>query len=339
MTAKHDPDSNAAEKTLAIYILLLFKAHTFSLSDLAERLTCSKQTVIRLCTNLERMVPEFRTELRGKERWYWFEKPASRPTTSLAPESLKCLTLCKNLSSHLLPKDMLDEIDTALEKAAFLLTNLDLRDEALDLPVETRGKGYIDYTPHHNSLQKLLDAIKTKSICKVTYKKSFSSDEREHHFLPIKIIAQHESLYVDGWSVSDRGTVELRHELTFAVHRIIDVLLTRRSVNYNIITKENDHSKKFGIMSGDSVDVKVEFSKDVAQYICERTWSDNQNIKTLKDGRVILQFTSESYVEAIAWILSFGEQAKVLLPSDLVSDVKEIIKSLYKNYAIKALNE
>lgn len=53
MPPKRNSDATAGEKLLALYSLLLFSEREFSLTELAERLRCSKQTVLRLLDQLE----------------------------------------------------------------------------------------------------------------------------------------------------------------------------------------------------------------------------------------------------------------------------------------------
>jgi predicted DNA-binding transcriptional regulator YafY len=51
--------------------------------------------------------------------------------------------------------------------------------------------------------------------------------------------------------------------------------------------------------------------------------------------KIHLTFSASSKPELISWLLSFGEEAKLLKPDDLVKEVTEKIAQLKANYKIK----
>jgi len=46
-----------------------------------------------------------------------------------------------------------------------------------------------------------------------------------------------------------------------------------------------------------------------------------------------MTFSASSEPEFIAWLLSFGREAKLIKPDWLVEEVKEIVKRLQKDYS------
>jgi len=70
-------------------------------------------------------------------------------------------------------------------------------------------------------------------------------------------------------------------------------------------------------------DVKIEFSKQIAPYIEERTWHPEQTIKEYKNGKIILSMKCTSKLEIKRWILSWGSDAKTVSPDWLKQDIKE----------------
>jgi predicted DNA-binding transcriptional regulator YafY len=82
-------------------------------------------------------------------------------------------------------------------------------------------------------------------------------------------------------------------------------------------------------MQGDPFEVEVEFHGKPAEYISERTWSEDQEIVDISDGEVKivrLTFTSSSKLEVVPWVLSFGESARVIRPPWLVDEIRSILK-------------
>ena len=80
----------------------------------------------------------------------------------------------------------------------------------------------------------------------------------------------------------------------------------------------------------DAFKVEVEFNGWAAKYVSERIWSPDQKI--LKKGKkIILTFSASSEPELISWLLSFGEEAKLLKPAWLICHVKEKIDNMQMN--------
>jgi len=61
--------------------------------------------------------------------------------------------------------------------------------------------------------------------------------------------------------------------------------------------------------------------------VSERIWSPDQMIHK-KNGKTKLTFSASSEPELISWILSFGDEAKLLKPDWLTENVKRIIDSM-----------
>jgi predicted DNA-binding transcriptional regulator YafY len=78
----------------------------------------------------------------------------------------------------------------------------------------------------------------------------------------------------------------------------------------------------------------VEFTGWTAKYIPERIWSADQKITRKGRSKIILKFTTSSEVELIAWVLSFGEEAKVLKPEWVVEDIMKKVKRIGAIYKI-----
>ncbi len=55
--------------------------------------------------------------------------------------------------------------------------------------------------------------------------------------------------------------------------------------------------------------MQVKFAQEVAAYVSERTWSEDQVVRQLKNGKIILEFTARSRPEVVSWVLSFGRHA------------------------------
>jgi len=89
----------------------------------------------------------------------------------------------------------------------------------------------------------------------------------------------------------------------------------------------------FGIISEDNeYDITIRFSKAQAPYILERQWHSSQRVQENADGSVNLSFTASALFEVKRWVLSWGADAQVLAPDELVKGVANEINAMASMY-------
>jgi len=118
-----------------------------------------------------------------------------------------------------------------------------------------------------------------------------------------------------------------------AIHRIKKLEITERSFEFpKDYDFEKSFNQNFGVIKEEAFEVEVEFTGYSAKYVAERIWSPDQKLTEKKDGTVKLKFSASSEPELISWVLSFGDEAKVIKPEWLVEEVKEIVSKTMKLY-------
>jgi len=117
---------------------------------------------------------------------------------------------------------------------------------------------------------------------------------------------------------------------TFVPARIQSATVTgrtfERAAGFSLEKRLRD---SFGVHSGDGqFKVAVRFSARVADFIREKRWHDSQELRELKDGGVELSLKLSSLVEIERWVLSWGENARVICPKELLESVRRAAKAL-----------
>jgi predicted DNA-binding transcriptional regulator YafY len=92
------------------------------------------------------------------------------------------------------------------------------------------------------------------------------------------------------------------------------------------------YDQNFGIVKKASFPAEIEFSGHAGIYVGERRWSPDQKVTRKKDGAIRLKLSVSSDQELIAWILSFGPDAKVIKPKWLVEAVNEKLSTMKRQY-------
>lgn len=332
MQPKLNPDASSSSKMLHLYSLLIFSGRKHTLSNLAERLQCSKATILRLITDIE-LAEVLETGKDGKERWFRINKTNSSFKNVFTHENIQQLVLCRDILFGLLPEDMRNELEKTVEIAADLLIDKTVREYSLVPIAVSRVKGAIDYTPFQQIITKIMQAIPNKRICTVVYQSVKSEVEREFVVAPMRLVAYRESLYVECWRIKCQEGEEVFQPMTLAVQRIKSFQPSRKKHEFQ--EYPDNKTASFGFVSQSPLRLRVRFDRSVAQYVSERQWSNDQVLSDCSDGSVDLLFTTSNKEECFSWILSFGQLAEILEPPDLRFEFEEKISLLLNVYRQK----
>lgn len=78
---------------------------------------------------------------------------------------------------------------------------------------------------------------------------------------------------------------------------------------------------------------RIQFTRDVARYVRESNWHRHQKLHPQKDGSLIAEFRLTDTQEIKRWIMSFGPNATVLEPQELVKEIQSDLTAMQKTYA------
>lgn len=88
----------------------------------------------------------------------------------------------------------------------------------------------------------------------------------------------------------------------------------------------------FGVHSGEGrYEVVLRFSAKVADYIREKRWHDSQQLRELKDGSLELRLKLSSLIEIERWVLSWGQNARVIQPRELLASIRQAAKAVLRS--------
>ncbi len=310
MPSKIAPDAPPGVKLLRLFRKLMLDGKRHFQTDLAEELQCSPQTIIRLTGDIESVIgASLESGLENRRRWYQI-RTISRSRLGLEFEELRYLSVCRDLAAATLPEQVCERVEETIFNLSVLMADQDYADRARAQKSQFAffSKGRIDYSPHYEHIEKLLQAIENHLICFVDYTAAGAQKIKRHCFAPGRILSMSNALYVLGVSVEEDFKT-IRHSLNFAIHRITDITLTDRQLEFELPELEKD---AFGLPWHEPKTFRIRFKPGKASdYVRERIWADKQELEELADGGVLLQMTTRSEPEVMAWIRSFGEEARL----------------------------
>ncbi|HEY8239147.1 MAG TPA: WYL domain-containing protein [Candidatus Limnocylindrales bacterium] len=132
---------------------------------------------------------------------------------------------------------------------------------------------------------------------------------------------QTHALYLIGWD-EDKGGMR-----TFKIERIREVRVTQRTFDPpEEATLERDLRRGWDIIADQpAIEVIVRFSTAVADRVLETTWHSLQRTERTPDGGLVWRSTVSGVIEIRLWILSWGDDAEVLEPAELRTQVRDIL--------------
>jgi len=88
----------------------------------------------------------------------------------------------------------------------------------------------------------------------------------------------------------------------------------------------------FGVHAGEGeFEVVIRFNARAADYIREKKWHPSQTLRDLKGGGAELKMKLSSLAEVSRWVLSWGGDAEVLKPRELVESVRAAAQKILQS--------
>lgn len=331
-------DATRSQKTITLYITLLYNRRRYSLAELADALHCSKQTVLKCVQELQNSGVQIHVEKNGKEHVYWLDSERV-PKETLTAEGIATLLLCRDLMLRLLPekqRQALCQVTSHVVPANYPAVRCG---EQLGMLVT---KGEARYDADRELLNSMLEAIQRRCLCHVTYRNT-RDEEKEYDFAPFRMESLHDVLYVRGFIVKYAGrsfTAKYESPTVLMLKRVKRVENHIRRLwepKQFPPLEQPDEVGMFGVMGGQGVvSVVIRFSPRVAGYVRDRQWSRMQSLEEHADGSVTLTMGAKNTEEVATWALSFGAEAEVLTPQALREDMRARVAALQALYDEKA---
>jgi len=335
MGKKQDVYLSYGEKLISLFVKLLFSGESYSLTELTRILSCSKQTVIRLIDDIDKSYDvEIEQSKIGNRHYYRIKKPARIPMMSVSETEFMVLQMCRDFTAHLLGKQLFMEATNTLVKSHALASG---HKGGASAPFFSSYRpGTIDYTPHHDTIHTLIEAMKQKQVCRIVYQAIMATKPKTYSIIPLKLFSHKDTIYLHAriHIAKGRKDKEMEFDPLLAVHRIRKVAMTDAVYEYpQDYDFEQVYNQNFGVIKDEAFKVEVEFTGWATKYVSERIWSPDQKIKKVGENKIILEFTASSEPEVISWLLWFGEEARLTKPKDLVDEIIRGIDGMRVNYS------
>jgi hypothetical protein len=315
MPRKKNINSTPGDKLLRLFRLLLLDGRKHYQKQLSQIFDCSPQTIIRLASEIEEIIGGILVKgLDSHKRWYQI-KSLNPYSIGMEHAAIRYLSVCRDLASNILSEEELSKIAKDLMALSLLLAEYKESSESSKNYLFD-GRGYIDYSGKAEIIERLLRAQEEKKLCLVSFREEDKSEFREHNFAPGRMLALNNVLYSLGADLSENG--EHIEYTNFAIHKIelVSVLDKLHSQDFPKFVPAN-----FGFQWGAPRTYQIKFKAGKsASYVSERVWSENQALKRLPEGDLVLTLTTSCESEIECWMRSFGSDCSLVSVSGIDRD-------------------
>ncbi len=319
---------NKAQKLVKIVDLMTRRGGVSSL-ELMERFDLDGRSLRRYLADLRGLDLPIADEGRGDERIISIDPRWRRTGVRLSLAEVLSLHFGRKLFNFLDGTSFADDLSGAIERLepAISRTHRDLARQ-LDTKFLAVGEHVKDYRGEGSELiDEAVTALVYNNPLAGRYRKA-NGVESSYQLHPYTLATFRQGLYLFALDL------DARRVKTFALERFTDLVRRRQEYfEFPAAWQPSVHlAHAFGIISGPPEQVRIHFSERVAAYVQERIWHPSQVLQRLADGGVELTLQVAVQVELVSWILGFGDDARVLEPTQLVERVRATVARTVARY-------
>ena len=290
-----------------------------TLNDLADEYSVSKRQIYRDLDRIqEEGHPLEQSDGEGEKAWQLPLSYKGLPPITVSPYELMALHFAKHHVAYFNGTPFVENLESLIAKVEAGLPHRVLNHLARINQVFLPRYGPVrDYAKQETILAQLQKALLLQRRIQLAHARPDYDEPVEHLVEPYGLVLYQFGLYVVGYSHRAKA---LR---MFAVERIASGELLDEPFSVpKDLRLEEVYGDLFGLIDEPAQMVRIQFSPDVAYLVKERRWHPSQKNEIQKDGSVIVSFTAGGMDELASWILSWGQEARVLEPQALVEAVK-----------------
>ena len=306
-----------------------------SAAELADEIECHPRTVYRDLEALQVAgFPIYTERVDGKNLWSLLDTVKHRIPIPFSLTELMALYFGSDMLKVFQGTVFYDSLESLFKKVKTTLPPESIKYlKTVEQTLSLGLKPFKEYGKFKEIINRVNDAALNKKSIEMVYYTMSRKKESKRKVDPYKVWFFNGTFYLIGFCHKRK---EIR---IFALDRIKMLHQTNESFE---VQEDFDFDgfvgNSFGVFQGEPVKVKAWFSPEVAGYIKEKIWHQNQEIQTQSDGSVVFEAEVAGTDEFKFWIMSWGSNALVLEPESLRDEIRTEVNAVLAKYA-KAVEE
>ena len=309
--AEDKPRNSRESDILEILTKMQERVQGVCINDVMEEYGVSRSTAERWLDCIKLIIPQVEEiENNFSKRKYWGFKSGYMPEiVKFSAEEIANLEKIKKEQEKKGFKDKAELLGRTLGHIQVFGKRYKIKiDNAIEMLMQTEGfavhqrpKFNIDL----NYLSTIREAMKTNKKITAKY------NDKQRILCPYGLIYG-EKIYLIAVE-KKKGTTPY----CYLLHKLSDVQITRETFDKGDFNLEEFSKKSFGVYQGELNDVKLLFSKDVAEDVLNYNFHSTQKVKQNDDGTVTVKFKASGEYEIMWHLFKWGADVKILAPTSL----------------------
>ena len=304
-----------------------------TIDELASQCAVTTRTIRRDLQALEEAgfpLYDDRTQDDGRTRWRVNGQAFKGLAAGLTVSELCALYFSRSLLESLSGTPFRDEVESAFEKLASVLTP-HMRQFLDQLPrvIATKADPMRrkDDPRQQQLIARALEATLHLRQAHLIYYSKASERTKTYVVHPYRLAYAQGGLYLLAY-VPEYGEVR-----TFAIERVQDISLLEERFTPIEELPNDAFPHSLGVHSGPPEPVEIEFQPAVADYVRAREWHPSQRLREGDAGALVMTLNVCRDRALQSWILSFGPFARVTAPETLAREIADQFEEARARYA------
>lgn len=264
--------------------------------------------------------------------WSWTREAVMMNLPALDPHEALAMQLAQSYLERLLPSATLDHLEPQFRLAAETLDKHGngLRKWPDKIRVLPRGPALATPKVNPEAQTTLYDALLKEKRVRIHYRKSATEESNEYELNPLGLIVRDRVSYL----IATAG--DYLDPRQYALHRVesAEILDTPAVCPKGFDIDAFIRQGEMAFATGRNIHLRFALAPSAARQLRECPLAPDQTIieAETEDGYPIIEATVQDSMELRWWLQSFGDEAKILEPSDLREAFRDVANNLAGYY-------
>lgn len=297
------------------------KVQGITIPDIMERYAVSRRTAERMRDSLMNIFPEVdEIETNDTYKHWGF---SNNVISSLISFSAKEIANIEQMQRRTTNKELKKELSETLTKIKALTNKRQTNaEENIELFMQTEGYA-VRQMPQYSINIATLDII--RKALQLSKKVTGIYHDKKREIEPLGMIYGAKIYLVAREKSKGDGIYN------YLLHKFSDLKLTEKSFDKGDFNLQEYSKQSFGVYHGEILNVKLLFSKELAQEAENFNFHPTQKGKFNEDGTYTVTFKASGNKEIIWHVFRWGAGCKIIAPKSLQNEYKQYLKDCLNN--------
>ena len=305
---------------LAIY--MSSKPLGITINEISQRYNVSRRTAERMRDSLTCIFSQVdEIETKDNQKHWGFINYSISQLVSFTPKEIANIEQCQRRTTN---KEMKEELSKTIEKIKSLnRKNIVNTENNIEMIMQTEGyavRQMPQYKINIQTLEVIREALHNSKAVTGIYHNKIRTIE------PLGLIYGAKIYLIAKEKAKGEGIYN------YLLHKFQDLKLTDKTFDKGNFNLQEYLNQSFGVYHGKILNVKLSFSKELAEEASQYNFHPTQKLIKEKDGTLSVTFKASGDKEIMWHIFKWGNGCKIISPKSLKDEYKKYLEDILANY-------